>query len=56
MEERCVAKALEADYGCQAKCTGLYADVWFAEEDDRMDDRVDMLLDMLKDGKFFFIY
>ena len=59
MEERCVAKALEADYGCQAKCTGLYADVWYAEEEnkipDRMDDRDNALLNMLQDGKSFFL-
>ena len=58
MEESCVAKALKADSGCQAKCTGLYADVWYWEDDkipDRMDDRDNMLLHMLKDGKLFFI-
>ena len=54
MEESCVAKALKADSGCQAKCTGLYADVWYAEEENKMPDRVDdrdiMLLNMLQDG------
>ena len=61
MEESCVAKALEADYGCQDKCTGLYVDIWYAEEEnkfpDKVDDRDSALLNMLQDGKLLlFLY
>ena len=55
MEEACVTKALEVNHGCQVKCTGLYADVWYSEEDNKLPDKIDdgnaMLLNMLKDGK-----
>ena len=47
-------KASEVDHGCQVKCTGLYADVWYSEEDTKLPDKIDggntMLLNMLKDG------
>ena len=60
MEESCVAKASESEYGCQPKCTGLYADVWYAEEENKMPDRVDdrdnMLLNMLQDGKILLLF
>ena len=54
MDEECVEKASEVDHGCQVKCTGLYADVWYSEEDTKLPDKIDggntMLLNMLKDG------
>ena len=60
MEESCVAKAVDADCGCQAKCTGLYVDVWYAEEEnkfpDKVDDRDSALLNMLQDGILFLLY
>ena len=57
MEEACVTKALKVNHGCQVKCTGLYADVWYAEEDNKIPDKIDdgnaRLLNMLKDGEFY---
>jgi len=54
MEEECVSKAVEGNYGCQVKCSGLYADVWYSEEDNKIPDKIDdvytRLLNMLKDG------
>ena len=53
----CVTKALEVDFGCQVKCDGLYADVWYSEEDNQVPDKIEngdaALLNMLKDGELF---
>ena len=55
-EELCVASAMQANYGCLVKCTGLYADVWYSEEDNKIPDMINdgnaKLLDLLKVGKF----
>ena len=57
MEEACVSKSLEANHGCLVKCTGLYADVWYSEQDNKMPDKIDdgdaRLLKMLKDGECY---
>ena len=50
-----MSKALEANHGCLVKCAGLYADVWYSEEDNKMPHKIDdgdaRLLKMLKDGE-----
>ena len=55
LDDACVAKALQSDNKCLVKCSGLYADVWYSEADnkikDQMQGRDDMLLNMLKDGE-----
>ena len=55
LEENCIARALQKDHGCLAQCTGLYADVGYSEEDQKVPDKIDsrdeMLLNMLKDGR-----
>jgi len=47
--------ALRATHDCLAKCTGLYADVWYSEEDSHIPEKIEegdnMLLNMLKEGK-----
>ena len=57
MEEACVLKALQKDHACLVKCTGMYVDVWYQEEDNKTPDKIDgqdgMLLKMLQDGKVF---
>ena len=59
-EESCVASALQANYGCLVKCTGLYADVWYSEEDNKIPDMINhgdaKLLAMLKVGKLSLFY
>ena len=54
----CVTRALEVNYGCQVKCDGLYADVWYSEEDNQVPDKIEngdaALLNMLKDGELFY--
>ena len=39
------------------KCDGLYADVWYSEEDSQVPDKIEngdvALLNMLKDGELF---
>ena len=55
MEEVCVGKALEANHDCLMKCDGLYADVWYSEEDNKIPDQINggdaALLQMLKEGE-----
>ena len=55
----CVTRALEVDHGCQVKCDGLYADVWYSEEDKQVPDKIEngdaALLNMLKDGELFYL-
>ena len=55
MEETCVANALNENHGCRIKCSGLYADVWYSEADNKITDTIKegnaALLEMLKDGK-----
>ena len=57
MEEACLKKAMEVNHGCQVKCTGLYADVWYSEEDNKIPDKIDdgnaRLLKMLENGEFY---
>ena len=59
LELACVTRALEVDYGCQVKCDGLYADVWYSEEDYQVPDKIEngdaALLNMLKDGELFYL-
>ena len=56
MEKTCVDNALNANHGCLVKCTGLYADVRYSEEDNKIPDMINdgdaKLLAMLKVGKF----
>ena len=58
LELACVTRALEVKHGCQVKCDGLYADVWYSEEDNQVPDKIEngdaALLNMLKDGELFF--
>ena len=50
-----MASAMQANHGCLVKCTGLYADVWYSEEDNKIPDMINdgdaKLLAMLKAGK-----
>ena len=54
-EESCVTRAMQANHGCLVKCTGLYADVWYAEEDNKIPDKINdgdaKLLALLKVGE-----
>ena len=54
-EASCVATAMQGNHGCLVKCTGLYADVWYSEADNKITDTIKegnaALLEMLKDGK-----
>ena len=54
-EESCVARAMQANHGCLVKCTGLYADVWHSEEDNKIHNMINdgnaKLLEMLKFGE-----
>ena len=58
MEEACVKNALNVNHGCLVECTGLYADVWYSEEDNKIPDMINegnaKLLSMLKVGKHYF--
>ena len=55
-----MASAMQANHGCLVKCTGLYADVWYSEEDNKIPDMINdgnaKLLAMLKVGKFSIFY
>ena len=55
-EDSCVENTMQAKNGCLVKCTGLYADVWYAEEDNKIPDMINdgeaKLLAMLKVGEF----
>ena len=57
-EESCVASAMQENQGCLVKCTGLYADVLYSEEDNKIPDMINdgdaKLLAMLKVGKLSF--
>ena len=54
-EESCVARAMQAHHGCLIKCTGLYADVFYSEQDNKIPDMIHdveaKLLAMLKVGE-----
>ena len=51
-----MASAMQANHGCLVKCTGLYADVRYSGEDNKIPDMITdgdaKLLAMLKVGKF----
>ena len=57
-EESCVASAMQANHGCLVKCTGLYADVRYSEEDNKIPDMINdgdaKLLALLKVGGLSF--
>ena len=59
LELACVTRAFEVDHSCQVKCDGLYADVWYSEEDKQVPDKIEngdaALLNMLKDGELFYL-
>ena len=46
---------MQANHGCLIQCTGLYADVWYSEEDNKIPDMINdgdaKLLAMLKVGE-----
>ena len=50
-----MASAMQENHGCLVRCTGLYADVWYSEEDNTIPDMINdgnaKLLAMLKVGK-----
>ena len=55
MEEACVTNSLKADHECLVKCSGLYADVLYSEDDNKLLDTISggdaTLLEMLKEGE-----
>ena len=54
-EDSCVENTMQAKNGCLVKCTGLYADVWYSEEDNKIPDKINdgdaKLLALLKVGE-----